>query len=280
MLTRTLSLLAMLGLLSIAAAQPLKDPPKELTTSLTIKVPQANAKLLIDQTVTRQQGLQRQFVTPTLEAGKNYSYQIVVIWEPNNYTTITRTKKVTFKAGENVTVDMTVANNPPDDKIKVRYVPTPNEIVDEMLKLANVGKDDVVFDLGCGDGRLVCRAVALRGAKRGVGVDIDPERIQDSIATAKQYNVSDKVEFRKEDVLNLKDISEANVVLLYMGQALNERLKPILKKSLKPGSRVVSHRFTMGDDWKPDKTIKVTDKDGDEYYLHLWIIRPEDNKQP
>src|SRR5262249_37058493 len=198
-------------------------------------------------------GLTRVFESPPLEPGKNYSYTVVAKWTPNNYTTITRTRTATVKAGETTEADLREADEKQPDDFFIRYVPTPQVVVEAMLKLAEVGEKDIVYDLGCGDGRIVTTAVAKFKAKRGVGVDIDPERIVDSKATAKRDKVEDKVEFRQEDVLKLKDLGDASVVMLYLGDDVNLRLRPILQKTLKPGSRVVSHRFTMGD-WKPQKT--------------------------
>jgi len=102
-------------------------------------------------------------------------------------------------------------------------------------------------------------------------VDLDSQRIQESKATAREHKVEAKVEFRQGDVLDIKDLSTASVVTLYMSDDLNLRLRPILQKTLKPSARVVSRRFTMGD-WKPLKTITVTDRDGEKYRLHLWKI--------
>jgi len=245
---------------------------------LTVLLPWPDAILKIDDTPTKQTGKKRTFVTPALEPGKKYSYTLNCFWEPNNYTKITRIRDITIEAGKEATADLTGEADAKLDKVEIRYVPTPEEIVDEMLKLADVKKDDVVYDLGCGDGRIVCTAVSKFGAKRGVGVDIDPERIKDSKVTAKQQKVEDKVEFRMNDVLKIDDYSDANVVMLYMGNDLNLALRPLLRKSLKPGSRIVSHRFLMGD-WKPEKTIKIKDAAGEEYLLHLWTIKDEKGKE-
>src|SRR5439155_26379587 len=160
--------------------------------------------------------------------------------------------------------------------------PTPQECVDAMCKMAKVGKEDVVYDLGCGDGRLVITAVKKFGAKRGVGIDLDAEGL-DLIGKckeiAKKEGIADKVEFRKGDVLKVKDLSDATVVLLYMGDDINARLKPILQKTLKEGSRVVSHRFLMGEDWPPDRSEKVKSTMGDfpgyENEIHLWTIKKQ-----
>src|SRR5262249_42907139 len=160
-------------------------------------------------------------------------------------------------------VDLNAADRGQPDKIVIRYVPTPQPVVDAMLQLAGVGKDDVVYDLGCGDGRIVVTAVSKYQAKRGVGIDLDPERIRDSEATAKAAGVEGRGESRGGDVREIKASPPASVVTLYLANEVNERLRPTLQKTLKPGSRIVSHRFLMGD-WKPDKTVKVV-HEGEEF---------------
>ena len=152
-------------------------------------------------------------------------------------------------------------------KKDVPYVPTPQNVVDEMLTLANVTKDDVVYDLGSGDGRLVITAVKKFGAKRGFGVDIDPERITESNANAKAAGVTDRVTFAIQDLFQT-DFKEATVVTLYLLPEVNLRLRPKLMSDLRPGTRVVSHSFDMGD-WKPDKTVTV--QPGGQK-LFLWTI--------
>jgi uncharacterized protein (TIGR03000 family) len=263
-------LLLMVVWCATQTARP-QQVPSERSATIRVHLPFANAQLTVDDVPTRQSGVDRVFVSPPLEAGKNHVYTIKAVWQPNNYVTITRTRKVSVKAGQEVEADLRQADEQQPDKIVIRYVPTPSEVVEAMLKLAEVGKDDVVYDLGCGDGRIVITAVEKFGAKRGVGVDLDPQRIQESKANAREHNVEGKVEFRQGDVLDIKDLSAASVVTLYMSDDLNLRLRPILQKTLKPGARVVSHRFTMGD-WKPLKTITVTDRDGEKYRLHLWKI--------
>jgi uncharacterized protein (TIGR03000 family) len=237
--------------------------------NLKVLVAQDNATLTIEGAPTKAAGPTRTFVSPPLEPGKKYRYTLVSVHQPNNYTTITRTVVVSVEAGQTIDVDLSKTMN--DERVLVRYVPTPHDIVEQMLKLGKVGKDDVVYDLGCGDGRMVIAAVKKGGAKKGIGIDIDPVRVKESIENVKSEGVADKVEIRQGDVLDVKDISDATVILLYMGDDLNNRLKPILRKSLKPGARIVSHRFTMGD-WKPETTETVTGQDGDTYKLHLWRI--------
>ncbi len=153
----------------------------------------------------------------------------------------------------------------PELKKDVPYVPTPQEVVDEMLRMANVGKDDVVYDLGCGDGRLVITAVKKFGAKRGVGVDIDPQRIKESNENAQAAGVADRVKFVVQDLFKT-DIKEASVVTLYLLPDVNLRLRPVLWRDLKPGTRVVSHAFDMGD-WQPEKTTSVEGRT-----IYFWTI--------
>jgi len=167
-----------------------------------------------------------------------------------------------------------VAAPPQQVKKDVPYVPTLPEIADEMLKLANVGRDDVVYDLGCGDGRLVITAVKKFGAKRGVGVDIDPQLIKESSENAREAGVADRVKFIEQDLFK-SDISEATVVLLYLLPELNLRLRPKLWAELRPGTRIVSNAFDMGD-WKYEKVAFVG-----ENPIYFWTIpvRPPAAKQ-
>jgi SAM-dependent methyltransferase len=136
----------------------------------------------------------------------------------------------------------------------VIYVPTPEDVVDAMLKVAKVGKNDVVYDLGCGDGRIVIAAAQKYGA-RGVGIDIDPERIKEATANAKKAGVDGRVKFMQADLFTT-DISEATVVTLYLLPSLNLKLRPKLWKDLKPGTRIVSHAFDMGD-WDAEQELEV-----------------------
>jgi SAM-dependent methyltransferase len=159
------------------------------------------------------------------------------------------------------------AQKRPDAAQLAPYVPTPQEVVDRMLQLANVRKGDLVYDLGCGDGRIPITAAKTYGA-RGVGVDIDPQRIAEANANAKQAGVSDLVSFRLQDAMTT-DVSEATVVTLYLLSASNLKLRPILTRQLKPGARIVSHSFSMGD-WQADKVDTFTDASGNRRTLYLW----------
>ena len=146
----------------------------------------------------------------------------------------------------------------------VRYEPSSPEIVREILRLADVKKSDVVYDLGCGDGRIVIAAAKEFGA-RGVGIDIDPERIRESVANARQAGVTRLVKFRNEDLFEA-DIREATVVTLYLWPWVNLKLRTKLLKELKPGTRVVSHSHDMGD-WTPEKEVEI-----DGHRIYRWTI--------
>ena len=147
------------------------------------------------------------------------------------------------------------------------YVATPPDVVDRMLALASVTSRDVVYDLGCGDGRIVIAAAQKFGA-RGVGVDVDPVRIAEAQRNAARAQVEHLVTFRLEDALNT-DVSEATVVTLYLLSAQNVALRPTLARQLRPGARIVSHNFAMGD-WDPDVVDTFTSADGQSRTLYLW----------
>jgi protein-L-isoaspartate O-methyltransferase len=136
----------------------------------------------------------------------------------------------------------------------VAYIPTPQWLVDRMLAVADVSEDDVVYDLGSGDGRLVITAAKRHGA-RGVGVEIEPELVRTARAKARLAGVSDRVTFRQGDLFET-DLHDATVVTLYLRERLNLRLRPKLFRQLDPGDRVVSHRFGMGN-WAPDRVVKT-----------------------
>jgi len=148
----------------------------------------------------------------------------------------------------------------------VIYVPTPQEVVDAMLKVAKVTKNDMVYDLGCGDGRIVVTAAKL-GA-RGIGIDIDPQRIKEANENVAKNMVGDRVKILNQDLFTT-DISSATVVTLYLLPSLNLKLRPTLWKTLKPGTRIVSHAFDMGD-WKPEQTLNVEGRT-----VYYWTITPD-----
>jgi tRNA G37 N-methylase Trm5 len=146
----------------------------------------------------------------------------------------------------------------------VIFVPTPQEVVDEMLRIANVKKGDVLYDLGSGDGRIPITAARKFGV-RSVGIDIDPERIREANENAKRNGVTNLVTFKQEDLFKA-DFREATVVTLYLLPDLNEKLRPRLWAELKPGTRIVSHQFEMGK-WKPEKTVELNGRT-----IYFWTI--------
>lgn len=165
-----------------------------------------------------------------------------------------------------------------EPKPDVNFVATPHEVVAEMLKMARVTKDDTVYDLGCGDGRILITAAREYGA-RGVGVDIDPMRIRESTENAVKAGVTGRVKFLQQDLFEI-NLSEATVVTLYLLVDLNVRLRPKLFRELRPGTRVLSHEFGM-EDWKPDRTSKVRNvkiyyqpnfPEVKDTYIYSWVI--------
>jgi protein-L-isoaspartate O-methyltransferase len=150
------------------------------------------------------------------------------------------------------------------------FVATPPDVVERLLALADVRPGDVVYDLGSGDGRIVI-AAALKFGARGVGVDLDPLRVEEARRNARQARVDHLVTFRVQDALTT-DVSEATVVTLYLVAALNARLRPLLTAQLRPGARIVSHNFPIGD-WEPDVVQVFTGPDRQSRTLYRWNIR-------
>ncbi|GAB3203410.1 SAM-dependent methyltransferase [Pontibacter aydingkolensis] len=161
-------------------------------------------------------------------------------------------------------VTIAVAQTTAPPKLDVPYVPTRQVVVDAMLDLAKVTNKDVVYDLGCGDGRIVITAAKKYGAT-GKGIDINPERIAEAKQNAKAADVTGRVEFEVGNMFET-DFSKASVVTLYLLPSVNMKLRPKLLRELKPGTRIVSHAFDMGD-WEPEKTIEV---DGAKIYF--WTV--------
>ena len=155
--------------------------------------------------------------------------------------------------------------NSPD----VPYVPTSPQIVKAMLELAKVGETDVVYDLGSGDGRIVIAAVKDFGARHGVGIDIDAKLVGEAAENARKAEVAEKTRFVESDLFE-QDFSEATVVTMYLLPEINLRLRPKIL-AMKPGTRVVSHNFDMGD-WKPEQTKKVETPDGKTHYIYFWRV--------
>ena len=152
----------------------------------------------------------------------------------------------------------------------VPYVPTPQQVVDRMLELAEIKKGDVVYDLGSGDGRIVVTAAKKYGV-RAIGFEIDPERIKESAENIKKAGVGHLVEIRQQDIRTV-DLSQASVLTMYLLPEVNLMIRPNIWKQMKPGSRIVSHDFDMGD-WKPLKTENIKDGSSWDHTLYLWHVQ-------
>jgi SAM-dependent methyltransferase len=150
--------------------------------------------------------------------------------------------------------------------LDVPFVPTPYEVVNMMLDLAKVNNRDILYDLGCGDGRIVVTAAKERKVRRAVGVDLDPDRIRESVDNARQAGVSDRVAFHRKDLFDV-DFREATVMTLYLLPSVNLKLRPKLLQELRPGTRIVSHDFDMGE-WQPDRTVQA----GGGHTVYFWVI--------
>lgn len=155
-----------------------------------------------------------------------------------------------------------------DKALDVPYVPTPPSVVDHMLALAQVTDKDILYDLGSGDGRIVITAAQKYGA-RGIGYDLNPQRIQESDENARQAGVTDRVRFVQQDLFE-SDLSGATVVTLYLLPEVNEKLRPKLLRELRPGTRIVSHNYPIGD-WEPEDVVAI-DVKGVKHYVYLWVV--------
>ena len=279
MLLRFLATLGLGATIGCAIATPGASPPavqsaaaveRHPTTSVVVDVPTDNAELVVNGSPVAGAGLSRTVETASLPPG-THRYTFDVTWDPNGYTTITRTKTVELRAGEKVRVDLTVED--PGDRVRVIYVPTPVDIAAKMVEMAGVVPTDVVYEPGCGDARITIAALRA-GARRGICVDIDADRARESKANVAAAGFADRIDVREGDALDVKQLSDVTVVFLYMGEHFNMLIRPVLWRELPVGARVVSHRFTMGD-WESDESLAVTSDDGGFYELHRWTITRE-----
>lgn len=161
------------------------------------------------------------------------------------------------------------------EKLDVPYVPTPHHVVAKMLEMAKVSRNDIVYDLGSGDGRIVITA-AQRYGSRGLGYDLDPKRIEEANENARTAGVTDRVRFVQQDLFKA-DLSQATVVTLYLLPEVNLKLRPKLLKELKPGTRIVSHNYGLGD-WDPIKTETLSSPKG-THFVFYWVV-PEAGTWP
>ncbi len=246
-----------------AAAQQAAQP-----ANLRIRLP-ADARLTVEGQETRQTGPVRRFISPPLTPGKNYHYTFQWTYRKNGQT-VTRTRIVYVHAGENREIDLTEEDDRAGKgpKLDVPFVPTPQDVVDKMLELAVITDKDVVYDLGCGDGRIVVTAAKKYGCK-AAGFDLDPKRVQESLDNVKANGVEKLVTIEKKNLFDV-DLEPASVVTLFLLPDVNAKLIPQLEK-LKPGSRILSHDFAI-EGIKPRHTVKVASKeDQRQHTIYIWI---------
>jgi SAM-dependent methyltransferase len=174
-------------------------------------------------------------------------------------------------AGASLFAPIAKAQALPPERLDVPYEPTPQPMVERMLALAGVSSDDLLYDLGCGDGRIVITAAREYGA-RGIGIDLDPQRIREAQENARLAQVEDKVSFQVGDLFNT-DFSAATVVTLFLWPHINRKLRPELWRQLRIGTRVVSYVWDMGSEWPPERTETVNGKK-----IHYWTIGPEEKR--
>jgi uncharacterized protein (TIGR03000 family) len=273
--------------------------PKKVQVFLKVLVPE-NALLEIEDAKTKAKGKERYFKSPPVPADKMYTYRLKATWTVDGVKK-TATKKIRFKPDREIVVDLRIADDDrpigidkkkdggdkpkdkdkkkddddkKDPKDKVVYWPTPQNVVDKMLEMAKVKEDDLVYDLGCGDGRILITAAKRYGCK-GWGYEIKPKLVKECKDNAKKAGVEDLVTFQKEDIFaDDFDFSKATVVTLYLLPDLNLQLLPKLEK-LKPGSRIVSHDFGIKG-MKPKAEVKITaiDHMGEEreHVIYLWEV--------
>lgn len=282
--------LGVLAVLALTTALTAQQAGQNQTALMRITVPE-NARVEIDGFRTKATGGVRLFESPPLVGGKKYTYNVKATWTKDGKD-IVQEQTVTVEAGKTSEVNLTQAapakaggetkktdtpvvepakndqeKKKPRREPDVIFVPTPQPVVDKMLEVAGVKKDDILYDLGCGDGRIPVTAAKKFGCKAW-GFDIDPQRIKESNENVKKNDVGKLVTIEDKDIFTL-DLSKATVVTLYLLPELNVKLIPQLEK-MKPGSRIVSHDFDMAG-VKPDKhiTVKVN---GDTKDIYLWTI--------
>lgn len=252
-----------------------QQPNNTTKSKVKVNVPQDDAELHIEGKPTRTVGKTREYDTPDLEPGKKYLYEFKVVWKPNKFTTLTRTRVVKFIAGDEVTIDLTVPQ--PTDTADVVLKPATEDVLKDMMDAAKITKVDVVFEPKTADARTLIAAVQA-GAKRAVGVQSDADKVKAAKERIKKAELEGKIDIQQTDPTECKDYPEATVVFLYAGEEGNLALRAALLKGVKAGTRIVSYRFGMGD-WKPTATRKGTNADGEQYEIHTWTVTDDDKQK-
>lgn len=253
--------------LAVSGAAGAQETDKK-PAKLRLLVP-AVAQVTIDGIPTTAAGEERIYETPPLVAGKIYTYQIKATWEDTTFQ-IVRMAAPKVQAGKETIIDLRPGSKDGSSS-QIIYVPTSEAVVAKMMEMAKLTKDDVVFDLGCGDGRIVVTAAKKVGA-RGVGIDLDPVRVKEARANVEKEKVGKHVEIRHGDALKVADLNEATVIMLYMLPEFMEKLKPIVLKECKPGTRIVAHDYPFPG-WEPQRKVTVGNKNRlTPHTLYLWEV--------
>jgi uncharacterized protein (TIGR03000 family) len=235
---------------------------------LRLLVPAA-AKVTIDDRATTSVGDERVYETPALAPGKTFTYQIKATWEDGGVK-IVRMAAAKVQAGKETVVDLRPGSKDGSSS-QIIFLPTPDVVIAKMLEMAKVAKDDVVFDLGCGDGRMLVAAAKSLGA-RGVGIDLDPQRVKEALANVQKEKVDNLVEIRHGDALRVPDLESATVILLYMLPEFMAKLKPVVVKQCKPGTRIVAHDYPFPD-WEPQRRLTLPSKGRlTQHTMYLWVV--------
>lgn len=252
-----------------------QQPVPTTRSKVKVTVPQEDAELYIEGKLTRTAGKSREYDTPALEPDTKYLYELKVVWKPDKFTTLTRTRTIQFVAGDEVVVDLGVPQ--PTDTADVTVKPAPADVIAELVKVAAIGTEDVAFEPSTTDARVLVEAVKA-GAKRAVGVQLDADKVKAAKATVAKAELEGKIDILQLAPVDCKDYAEATVVFLHAGEEVNLALRPVLLRDMKAGSRIVSYRFGMGD-WKPTATTQGTTSEGDEYEIYTWTVTDEDKKK-
>jgi uncharacterized protein (TIGR03000 family) len=276
--TLVLGKLLALALLTATPFLLAQDAGKQ-PAKLRVFVP-ANAAIEVEGAKTKQTGEERVFTSPPLEVGKTYTYTIKATWTDQAGETVVREEKARVTGGQETIVDLrpSVVKKPAgkSKRLDALNMPSPPEAVDKMLEMANVTDQDTVYDLGCGDGRILV-AAAKKCQAKGIGVDLDPLRVKEARENVKKSNVDKLVTIREGNFFDVTDLDKATVVTLYLLPDVNEKLRPILQKQCKPGTRILSLDFPMGN-WKPAGEETVKDREGQEHTVFLWEVAAAEPK--
>ena len=270
-------LVVLVGLLaSLTGRNAFAQPgPGSVRSKVKVNLPQADAELYIEDKLTKTTGQVREFETPETTPGQKYLYELRVVWKPNKFTTMTRTRTVKFVGGEEVAIDMTQAL--PTDRADSTVKAATDDAIAELVKAAEIGPRDIAFELKSTDARVLIAAVKA-GAKRGVALQADAEKMKGPKAKVKAAELEGKIDLMPVDASECRDYADATVVFLNLGEEVNLALRPVLLRELKAGTRIVSYRYGLGD-WKPTTTAKGVNSDGENYEIFSWIITEDDKKK-